>query len=100
MIRDTSRMGTKKPQVALKREIRDSEGELCNQILVARDCEGEKMEIAEDRLRVFRSTPLEYSVGKIVKVLNSVSAKQIFRRYLEAKGKLWTGECWEDGYFV
>jgi putative transposase len=36
----------------------------------------------------------------MVRVLKSISAREIFLRYPEVKRELWGGECWEDGYFV
>jgi putative transposase len=84
----------------LKDEVRNAVEELFRQILAARDCEIEEMEIAEDHVHVFTSIPPKYSVGHIVGVVKSVSAKEIFRRYPEVKRELWGGEFWEDGYFV
>ena len=65
-----------------------------------RDCEVIEMEIAEDHVHIFTSIPPKYSIGNIVKVLKSVSAKEVFRMYPEIKRELWDGEFWEDGYFV
>ena len=36
----------------------------------------------------------------MIRVVKSVSAKEIFQRYLAVKRELWGGEFWEDGYFV
>ena len=59
-----------------------------------------EMEIAEDHVHIFASIPPKYSVGEIVRVLKSVSAREIFLRHPEVKRELWGGEFWEDGYFV
>jgi len=72
----------------LKKKVRDAVKELFEEILAARDCEIEKMEIAEDHVRIFTSTPPRYSVGGMVRVLKSVSAKEIFLRYPEVKKEL------------
>jgi putative transposase len=84
----------------LKDEVRTAVEGLFREILVARDCEIEEMEIAEDHVHVFTSIPPKYSVGQIVRIVKSVSAREIFRRYPEVKRELWGGEFWEDGYFV
>ena len=84
----------------LKEKLRDSVKELFKEILKARDCEIEEMEIAEDHVHIFTSIPPKYSVGEMVRVLKSVSAKEIFLRHPEVKKELWGGEFWEDGYFV
>ena len=49
---------------------------------------------------IYTSIPQKYFVGDIVRVLKSVSAKEIFQRHPEVKKELWGGEFWEDGYFV
>ena len=84
----------------LKEKLRDTVKELFEEILTARDCEIEEMEVAEDHVHIFTSIPPKYSVGEMVRVLKSVSAKEIFLRYPEVKRELWGGEFWEDGYFV
>jgi putative transposase len=84
----------------LKEDLRDTVKELFEEILKARDCEIEEMEIAKDHVHIFTSIPPKYSVGQTVRVLKSVSAKEIFQRHPEVKKELWGGEFWEDGYFV
>ena len=58
------------------------------------------MAIAEDHVHIFTSIPPRHSIGEIVRIMNSVSAREIFVRYPEVKRELWDGEFWEDGYFV
>ena len=41
-----------------------------------------------------------YSVTKIVRVLKSVTAREIFKCCPQVKKKLWGGEFWTDGYFA
>ena len=84
----------------LKEKLRDTVKKLFEEILKARDCEIEEMEIAEDHVHIFTSIPPKYSVGQMVRVLKSVSAKEIFLRHPEVKRELWGGEFREDGYFV
>ena len=84
----------------LDREVQDTAKELFKEILAARDCEVIEMEIAGDHVHIFASIPPRYSVGETVRVLKSVSAKAIFRKYPRVKRELWGGEFWEDGYFV
>ena len=78
----------------LREEIRIQE------ILEARDCEVEEMEIASDQVHILTSMPPRYSIGEMVMVLKAVSAEEIFRRFPEVKRELWGGEFWEDGYFA
>ena len=58
------------------------------------------MAIAEDHVHIFTSIPPIYSIGEIVRIMKSMSTREIFVRYPEVKRELWDGEFWEDGYFV
>ena len=40
-----------------------------------------------------------YSVTKLVTLIKSVSAREIFKRCPKVKKQLWGGEFWTDGYF-
>ena len=41
-----------------------------------------------------------YSVTRIVTLLKSLTAREIFKRCPQVKRKLWGGEFWTDGYFA
>ena len=41
-----------------------------------------------------------YSPTKIVTIIKSIIAREVFRLHPEVKQKLWGGEFWTDGYFV
>jgi putative transposase len=41
-----------------------------------------------------------YSVTKLVTIIKSLSAREIFRRCPKVKKQLWGGEFWSDGYFA
>ncbi len=41
-----------------------------------------------------------YSPTKIVTILKSVIAREVFARCPQVKKKLWGGEFWSDGYFI
>ena len=41
-----------------------------------------------------------YSVTKIVTMIKSLTAREIFKRCPEVKKKLWGGEFWSDGYYA
>ena len=84
----------------LKDELKDTVKQFFQEILEARDCEVEEMEVAEDHVHVFTGIPPKYSVGEIIRALKCISAKEIFVRYPEVERFLWGGEFWEDGYFV
>ena len=41
-----------------------------------------------------------YTVTKLVTLIKSLSAREIFRRCPQVKKLLWGGEFWTDGYFA
>ena len=59
------------------------------------------LEIGTDRNHVHflvQSVPT-YSVTKIVTLIKSLTAREIFKRSPQVKKQLWGGEFWTDGYF-
>ena len=60
------------------------------------------LEIGTDKDHVHflvQSTP-DYSVAKVVKIIKSITARQIFAECPQVKKQLWGGQFWSDGYFV
>lgn len=60
------------------------------------------LEIGADQDHVHflvQSVPL-YSPKRLVQLIKSLTAREIFRRCPEVKKQLWGGEFWTDGYFV
>ena len=54
----------------------------------------------EDHVHFLIQSVPTYSVTKIVTMLKSISAKEIFIRCPQVKKVLWGGEFWTDGYFA
>ena len=74
--------------------------ETCEEI--AKRYEIRFLEIGTDKDHVHflvQSVP-SYSPTKIIKLIKSITAKQIFEKHPEVKQKLWGGEFWSDGYYV
>jgi REP element-mobilizing transposase RayT len=60
------------------------------------------LEIGTDKDHVHflvQSVPT-YHVTKIVSLIKSITAREIFRRCPQVKKQLWGGEFWTDGYFA
>jgi len=60
------------------------------------------LEIGTDKNHVHflvQSVPT-YSATKIITIIKSITAREIFRTHPEVKKQLWGGEFWSDGYFV
>ena len=60
------------------------------------------LEIGTDKDHVhflIQSVPMR-RVTEIVKIVKSITAREIFRLHPEVKKKLWGGNFWSSGYFV
>jgi REP element-mobilizing transposase RayT len=60
------------------------------------------LEIATDKDHVHllvQSVPT-YSVTKIITIIKSLTAREIFKLCPQVKKQLWGGEFWSDGYFA
>jgi REP element-mobilizing transposase RayT len=60
------------------------------------------LEIGTDRDHVHflvQSVPT-YSVTKLVRMIKSLTAREVFRECPQVKKQLWGGEFWSDGYFA
>jgi REP element-mobilizing transposase RayT len=69
---------------------------------IAARYEVEFLEIGTDRDHVHflvQSVP-SYSPTKIVTMIKSLTAKEVFARVPSVKKQLWGGEFWTDGYYV
>jgi putative transposase len=54
----------------------------------------------KDHVHFFVQSVPMYSPTKIVKMIKSITAREIFRRVPSAGKELWGGEFWTDGYYV
>ena len=42
----------------------------------------------------------KFSPGQVIRLIKSLTARELFRRHPELKKDFWGGELWSDGYFV
>lgn len=42
----------------------------------------------------------KYSIGQVVRIFKSVTAKRVFTQHPAVKRDLWGGEFWSDGYYA
>jgi REP element-mobilizing transposase RayT len=60
------------------------------------------LEIGTDKDHVhflIQSVPT-YSVTKIIQMVKSITAREVFAKCPQVKKKLWGGQFWSDGYYV
>ena len=58
------------------------------------------MEVMEDHVHIFVEVPPRYSPARVVQVMKSISAREVFSKFPNLRKQLWAGEMWNDGYFV
>ncbi len=58
------------------------------------------MEVMSDHVHVFIEAPPSYAPARVVQIMKSISAKELYKRYPELRKKMWSGAIWEEGYFV
>ena len=56
--------------------------------------------IDKDHVHFLVQSVPTYSVTKIVTLVKSITAREVFRRCRHVKKTLWGGEFWTDGYFA
>ena len=87
-------------QVVFSQEVDNTLKEVC--IEISKRYEIHFLEIGTDTNHIHflvQSVPT-YSATKIVTIIKSIIAREIFKSHREVKEKLWGGEFWSDGYYV
>ena len=54
----------------------------------------------KDHIHFLIQSVTTYSVTKIVTMIKSITAREVFKRCPHVKKQLWGGELWTDGYYV
>jgi putative transposase len=75
-------------------------GEVCLEIETRYQLKFLEIGTDEDHVHFLVQSVPTYSVTKLVTILKSLTAGEIFRRCPEVKKRLWGGEFWTDGYFA
>jgi putative transposase len=58
------------------------------------------IEVDLDHVHIYLEIPPQLSVGKAVRVLKSLSARYMFKKFPQLKRAFWSGEMWSPSYFV
>jgi putative transposase len=82
------------------KEIRERAKQLIQEISEEYGMEIEEMEVAKDHVHILISFHPKYSIGQVVRMIKSISERELFREFPRIKKRLWAGELWEDGYFA
>ena len=83
-----------------REEVRERAEQLLREIAENYGVDVREMEVAKDHVHLMVSFPPRRSIGEVVRILKSISARELFRTFPGLKARLWAGELWEDGYFA
>lgn len=81
-------------------EIRERAKELISAVCKEYDFEVEELEVSTDHVHIMLSIPPGRAIGYAIRIIKSITARELFREFPELKRRLWSGELWEDGYFA
>ena len=81
-------------------EIRERAEQLLREISDEYGFEIVEMEVAVEHVHLLLSFPPKRSIGEVVRIIKSNTARELFREFPSMKRRLWAGELWEDGYFA
>jgi REP element-mobilizing transposase RayT len=74
--------------------------EVCLEIEKRYEIKFVEIGVDKDHVHFLVQSVPTYSVTKLVMMLKSLTAREIFRRCPQVKQQLWGGEFWSDGYFA
>ena len=81
-------------------EIRKRAKELISAVCEEYGFEVEELEVSMNHVHIMLSIPPSRAIGYAIRVIKSISARELFREFPELKRRLWSGQLWEDGYFA
>ena len=60
----------------------------------------EEMGTDGDHMHVFVGAAPKYAPSRVMQILKSISAREMFKRFPEIRKQLWGGEFWSDGGYI
>jgi putative transposase len=54
----------------------------------------------KDHIHFLVQSVPKYSPSQVVRIIKSITAREVFSQCPQVKKKLWGGEFWSDGYYV
>lgn len=81
-------------------DIRERAEQVIREISEEEGFENIEIEVAVEHVHILLSFPPRHSIGEVVHIIKSNSARGLFREFPSLRRRLWAGGLWEDGYFV
>ena len=83
-----------------REDVRERAEQLFREIALEYNFDIIELEISLEHVHLLLSFPPKRSIGEVVRVIKSISARELFRAFPSLKRRLWSGQLWEDGYFA
>ena len=91
---------TKYRKVVINKDIDNTIKEICLEIEKRYEINFLEIGLDKNHIHMLVQSVPKYSVTKIVTMIKSITAREVFKKNPEVKKKLWGGEFWSDGYFA
>jgi len=73
---------------------------LCNKIAARYRFEFDTIGTEVDNLHIFVGTGPKYSPSRLIQIIKSIIAREMFKAFTELRKALWGGEFWSGGSYV
>ena len=73
---------------------------ICKEIEERYSIEFEQVGIDTDHVHYLVSAAPKLAPSRVIQIIKSITARELFRRHPELRKELWGGELWTDGFFV
>ena len=74
--------------------------ELIREVCTARDWEVEALTVRSDHVHLFVSCPPRDAPAKVMNVLKSITARELYAEFPRLRRSHWGGKLWATGYYV
>lgn len=91
---------TKYRRVVISKAVDKTIKSTCEEITKRYEIEFIEIGTEGDHVHFLVQSVPSYSATKIIKIIKSIVAREVFQKHPKIKKKLWGGEFWSDGYYV
>ncbi len=74
--------------------------DICSEIGERYSIAFEQVGIDKNHVHYLLSAAPKFSPARLMQIIKSLTAREMFRRHPDLRKELWGGELWTDGYFV
>ena len=92
--------GVKYHKHILNNEMKEFLAKLIKQICEYHDFTFYCIGIAPNHIHFFAGAPPKVAPARIVQVVKSITAREVFKKFPQIKKQLWGGEFWKNGYYI